>query len=99
MVVENIELIVVFVFFSIGLVKTENHYLKMELGHIGAEWNRYLIERDTLGKQLKDCAAKEQKMVDVIMEEYMERPRGVKMIYAAGGDPLCTSHQRKGLYG
>ena len=39
----------------------------MELGHIGAEWNRYLIERDTLGKQLKDCADKEQKMVDVII--------------------------------
>ena len=33
------------------------------------------------------------------MEEYMERPRGVKMINAAGGDPLCTSHRRKGLYG
>ena len=39
----------------------------MELGHIGAEWNCYLIERDTLGKQLKDCADKEQKMVDVII--------------------------------
>ena len=32
------------------------------------------------------------------MEE-MEQPRGVKMIYAAGGDPLITSHQGKGLYG
>ena len=28
----------------------------------------------------------------------MERPRGVKIIYAAGGDPLSTSHQGKGLY-
>ena len=25
--------------------------------------------------------------------------QGVKMIYAAGGDPLSTSHQGKGLYG
>ena len=32
------------------------------------------------------------------MEE-MERPRGVKMIYAADGDPLSTSHRGKGLYG
>ena len=32
------------------------------------------------------------------MEE-MERPRRVKMIYAAGGDPLSTSHRGKGLYG
>ena len=32
------------------------------------------------------------------MEEYMEWPRGVKIIYAAGGDPLSTSHQGKGLY-
>ena len=28
----------------------------------------------------------------------MERPRGVKMIYAAGGDPLCTSHRRTVQY-
>ena len=33
-----------------------------------------------------------------IMEE-MERPRGVKMIHAAGRDPLSTSHRGKGLYG
>ena len=34
-----------------------------------------------------------------IMEEYMERPRGVKMINTADGHRLCTSHRRKGLYG
>ena len=33
------------------------------------------------------------------MEEYMERPRGVKMINTADGHRLCTSHRRKGLYG
>ena len=33
------------------------------------------------------------------MEEYMERPRGEKMIYTADGHRLCTSHGRKGLYG
>ena len=29
----------------------------------------------------------------------MERPLGVNLIYAAGGDPLCTLHRGKGLYG
>ena len=29
--------------------------------------------------------------IGISMEE-MERPRGLKMIYDAGGDPLCTSH-------
>ena len=33
------------------------------------------------------------------MEEYMERPRGVKMINTGDGHRLCTSHRRKGLYG
>ena len=37
--------------------------------------------------------------IDKTMEEYMERPRGVKMINTADGHRLCTSHQRKGLYG
>ena len=34
-----------------------------------------------------------------VMEEYMERPRGEKIIYTADGHRLCTSHRRKGLYG
>ena len=29
----------------------------------------------------------------------MERPRGVNLIYSAGGDPLCTLHRAEGLYG
>ena len=35
----------------------------------------------------------------VLTMEEMEQPRGVKIIYAAGGDPLSTSHRGKGLYG
>ena len=33
------------------------------------------------------------------MEEYMERPRGVKLINTADGHRLCTLLRRKGLYG
>ena len=29
----------------------------------------------------------------------MERPRGVNLIYSAGGDPLCTLHRAEALYG
>ena len=37
--------------------------------------------------------------VDRTMEEYMERPRGVKLINTADGHRLCTLLRRKGLYG
>ena len=29
----------------------------------------------------------------------IEWPRGVNLIYSAGGDPLCTLHRAEGLYG